>query len=760
MYSKFSIMKTFQYLSSKDKKKTEQPKLTFGKRIVFALITVLIPILILIILESGLRIFNYGYDLKLFNSSVLYPGYYEINRNVGKRYFTKFHATDPANDIFLIRKPDTCYRIFVLGCSTTRGFPYQSGTMFSRILNYRLQDAFPHKLIEVVNISMSAVNSFTVLDVIDEVLQQQPDAVLIYTGHNEYYGAMGVGSVENGGNQRWLKILHLKLNPFRTYQLIQQIISKTTKLLVKDESKGSLMERIVKEKSIVFGSPMYEEGIEQFRSNMSEIVEKVRKAGVPIIMSELVSNIRDQKPFKSIEIQNEPNADELYKQAQQLEKQGRYEEARRYYYNSKDYDAIRFRAPEAFNDVINNLGKTYHITIVPMKKYFENHSPDGLIGYNLMLEHLHPNINGYFLMSEAFFSAMRNEGLIAKKWDTTLIKSSEYYRNNWGFTTLDSLTGDLKIKMVLSGWPFQPDTVINMFKYTYLPKSHIDSVAFKCATEETVHIEDEHISLAKYYARQGDFHSAFEEYLSLIKCYPHVSDLYLDAVYYLMSAGEYKKSFELISEIPNRDNNFTALFQLGTIYLKLNMTDNAISSLNNALKIFRQGDNRKGVLISLYEAYKAKGYKIRQNQILAEIKTIDPKFHSEPGNIENSSIKKEVKALLSQATKLARQGNFDKSLQVLNQSLKIQETALANQMIGSILFQKKDIGALKYYEKAYAQDPEDPDILNNLIILYLIKKDIPNARKCLDEFRLVANDYEKIQRLEKLFDKTLKASGN
>jgi tetratricopeptide (TPR) repeat protein len=752
-------MKNRQDNSSKDNKIVKL-NLTPGKRVIYGFITILIPVVVLFLLEICLRIFSYGNNLELFSKSQLYPGYYEVNHKVGKRYFTKFNATDPANDIFLIKKPDTCYRIFVLGCSTTRGFPYQSGTMFSRILNYRLQDAFPHKLIEVVNISMSAVNSFTLLDLTNEVLQNKPDAVLIYTGHNEYYGAMGAGSVENGGNLRWLKLLHLKLVRFRTYQLVQKLITNTTRLLVKDESKGSLMERIAKEKSIEFGSSVYNKGIEQFSANMSEIIEKTKKAGVPIIISELVSNIKDQKPFKSIQTKKGLTAEEYYEKARQLELAGKYTEAKENYYKAKDYDAIRFRAPEAFNEVINNLGKTYRVPVVPMKEYFEKKSPNGLIGYNLMLEHLHPNLSGYFIMADAFFNALHHEGIISKSWDTTLFKSPEYYRYNWGFTELDSLVGDLKIKMISSGWPFQPDTVVNMFKFTYVPKTHIDSIAFKVVTEENIHIEDEHISIAKYFASRGDYHSAFKEYLSLIKCYPHVGDLYLDANYYLLSAGEYKKALELISEIPGKDSNYIALVQLGTIYLKLNRPDDAITSLNNALKIFRQGDDRKIVLKSLYEAYNSKGYKIKQNQILTELRSIDPSFHNEALSTGKAGIKKEAKELLTQAMNMARQGNFEQALQILYKSLKIQETALANQMIGSILFQKKDVNALQYYLKAYEEAPEDPSVLNNLVILYLIKKDLSNARKCLDEYRLVTNDYDKIQRLENLFDKAMKDPGN
>jgi hypothetical protein len=124
-----------------------------------------------------------------------------------------------------------------MGCSTTRGFPYEMGITFTRILNYRLQDVFPHKRIEVVNLAMAAVNSYTQADFIDEILEKKPDAILIYTGHNEYYGALGIGSIENGGNDRWLKRAHLKLVRLRTYQLIRNSLLVLPTSLVQKKMK-------------------------------------------------------------------------------------------------------------------------------------------------------------------------------------------------------------------------------------------------------------------------------------------------------------------------------------------------------------------------------------------------------------------------------------------------------------------------------------------------------------------------------------------
>jgi hypothetical protein len=46
--------------------------------------------------------------------------------------------------------------------------------------------AFPSREVEVISTAMAAVNSYALLDFADEIIAQQPDAVVIYVGHNEY----------------------------------------------------------------------------------------------------------------------------------------------------------------------------------------------------------------------------------------------------------------------------------------------------------------------------------------------------------------------------------------------------------------------------------------------------------------------------------------------------------------------------------------------------------------------------------------------
>jgi hypothetical protein len=106
----------------------------------FLLALIMLPVLFFALLEMGLRVFHYGENTKLFipipEEDSKYLG---VNPNVCKRYFSKIDfLPSPRKDLFLKNKPADCYRIFVLGGSTTAGFPYGNNLMFTRILHRRL----------------------------------------------------------------------------------------------------------------------------------------------------------------------------------------------------------------------------------------------------------------------------------------------------------------------------------------------------------------------------------------------------------------------------------------------------------------------------------------------------------------------------------------------------------------------------------------------------------------------------------------------
>ncbi|HYA15330.1 MAG TPA: hypothetical protein VEF33_13430, partial [Syntrophales bacterium] len=473
------------------------------KNILFHATLVIFPFLLLGMVEIALKLFGYGDDLSLFVSSPI-PGYYQINRKVAERFFSRSEITvpTPVSDYFLKEKPASGYRIFVLGESSVEGFPYDANLISTRILQRRLQDIFPDRTIEVVNLGMTAIDSYALLDFAKEILQQKPDAILIYAGHNEYYGALGVGSMENGSIPIWMKKLEMRLVHLRLYQLLGQGIASVARLIhpvTRTKAKETLMERMIGRDVIPFHSKMYYEGLRQFSDNIGELIIKMKDANVPVIISDLVSNVGHQPPFRSVQSGTYPDADSLYHDALRLEATSKFANAKKKFIEAKDLDAMRFRASEDMNSLIARLSDSLGVYHMSLKSLFENHSPNGIVGDNLMSDHLHPNIDGQFLIAEGFFNALKEHGMIEIDWDSSKIRPSSWYRNNWGFTTLDSMIAIIKIKHLKAGWPFQPENTVNNFRSVYTPHGIVDSLAFMTVEYVNFTPSMAHKKLASYY---------------------------------------------------------------------------------------------------------------------------------------------------------------------------------------------------------------------------------------------------------------------
>ena len=139
------------------------------------------------------------------------------------RSFVDFLHPDQ-RDYFKAEPDSNTFRIVVQGGSSAAGYPLYYGGSFSRMLEQRLLQSFPGKPIEVINTAMAAVNSYTLLDLADEIIEQRPDLVLIYAGHNEYYGSLGVGSAESLGRFPGMVNLYLELQHLRVvrYEMMHQ----------------------------------------------------------------------------------------------------------------------------------------------------------------------------------------------------------------------------------------------------------------------------------------------------------------------------------------------------------------------------------------------------------------------------------------------------------------------------------------------------------------------------------------------------------
>lgn len=426
------------------------------KALIFKTIAVLLPFLLLILLETILRLIGYGYDLRLFIEDDKNKDSWIMNPHASMRYFTdEENATIGTFESFRKRKSPETFRIFVLGESTTLGYPYMYNASFHRWLFYRLMHTFPERQFEIINLSLTAVNSYTVLGFAKELVNYQPDAVLIYCGQNEYYGTLGVGSSSQLGSNRFVIQSLLYLRSLRIVQLMGNGYSSIKGLFKgkRLDTRETLMKRMASKQEIPFKSAIYNRGIAQFQENIEDVCKVLTNKNIPVFVSNLVSNEKDLKPFISSIADTSASADAHYILGAKAYQTGDFVKAKQQYVQAKDLDLLRFRAPEALNRVIADLPNKFPtVYLVNTRKIFEANSPHNIIGNETILEHVHPNIFGYGLMSEAFYQSIKLHKLISQTWENEI--PFEKLQHEMPITTVDSLKGTYEIAVLKENWPF------------------------------------------------------------------------------------------------------------------------------------------------------------------------------------------------------------------------------------------------------------------------------------------------------------------
>lgn len=485
-------------------------------------IMLLIPIASLGIVEMGLRIAGFGKDIPLFIENPAHPDYLLPRPDILQRYFNaqQLPPLRMEANFFLKQKPADGFRVVVQGGSTAAGFPYGLGASIAGMLDQRLRQTLPNRTVEVVNTSMSAINSYMLLDMADDIIAQQPDAIVIYAGHNEYLGLFGVGSSFSVGG-RFITKAYFALYRLALVDALSQLLMPSKPAA--EFSSRTFMSQVAGDKQIRLNSSRYEQGIEQFRDNMLALLDKYQRANIPVFISTVASNIADQKPFASTSslnletlteqfggsqrqswdkqtlaklkntITQSDDANAHFWLAQQYQNVGEFKQAKQLFIQAKELDVLRFRAPEAINKTIRQLADSMdNVNLVDGYAAISKRSRGGIIGSNLMLEHLHPNVTGYFLIADAFYRTLMASPLVQDEQTTSHSGNPNVRMNSiedaWKHRPIiasEEYFGYAQIQTLLADYPFSatpqkvaltsPQDPIQRLGYRYF-RSEIDWV--------------------------------------------------------------------------------------------------------------------------------------------------------------------------------------------------------------------------------------------------------------------------------------------
>ncbi len=265
------------------------------------------PLLLLAGVELALRAAGYGYPASFFIASSE-PGTLISNRRYGWRFFPPRIARTPLP--MAVQAKARPHRIVVLGESAALGFP---DPMFG--FAHQLQALSGGIPVEVINTSMTAINSNVIREIAAESLRLKPDWIVIYMGNNEVVGPSG---------------LALQLRRLRLGQLLSPQAAPN------GQWRG--MEMFL-DRQMTAADPRLQAIYGRFRENLTSICRMALDSGARVVLSTVAVNLADNPPFAG-----EP--------ARQAFAAGDFAKAR-------DLDTLRFRADSRINAIIREVAAAF-----------------------------------------------------------------------------------------------------------------------------------------------------------------------------------------------------------------------------------------------------------------------------------------------------------------------------------------------------------------------------------------------------------------
>lgn len=601
---------------------------------------VLIPVLFFAATEGVLRLTDYGKDypvfVKLYEN---YPEYLFFNPEIPGKYFTAISRPPGViADGFREDKPVNGFRVFLLGESSAAGWPYVPNASIARRVKQRLQILYPDKEIEVVNLGVSAINTFLIRDILPAVLEQKPDCILIYTGHNEYYGALGIGSTQSFLPGRKLTNLYISLKKFRTFQLLENIIRSIRGSLVKQEEQAksgneTLMSRMIGNSTIPLNSAEYQNGLTQFEGNLSDILNMCKDKGIPVLLSRVASNISGMPPFVT-DAKETQAASQLFKKAEELLTAGKKDSALILFTLAKDTDPLRFRAPSAINTIISRLGAQYNFPVIAADSILNANDPTGITGKALMVDHLHPNVTGYSLIAKSFTAE-----LIRQRITPAPVVSSAHLDSvlsgNIIFTPLDSIIADIRIRILTGAYPFVPKGEPNKKLAEFIPRTQADTLAGKIVNGDLMWEEGHNAEFLRLTAEKK-YTEARSEVDALIFDRPMNIINYRNAAITFSGAQQFLMALPYFREVDKRAPDATSAKAIGSILLNnkqyaeakvylqksLNYNNNDAAVWYNLAGAMANTGDTKGAIAAIKESLRLKPGNPLAQQFLSQLQAL------------------------------------------------------------------------------------------------------------------------------------------
>lgn len=404
---------------------------------------VLVPTLILGLLELVLRIAGYGYPTSFFvprerdNQALL-----SVNHEFSRRFFPPALMRDAIPQWLSRKKSSDTYRIFLFGESAAMGDPDPAYGV-GRYLKILLEERYPETTFEVICTAMTAINSHAILPIARECAELDGDLWIVYMGNNEMVGSYGAGTVfSSKAPPLFIVRSLLALKTTRLGQLMEDLIRSHEGDSTAPDTWGGI--GMFGENLLQPDDPGRLTVYENFRGNLNDILRAGKRAGVPVLLSTVASNLKDCAPFASLHGDGMASTqlhewESHYAQGKACEAVGSFQEALDHYsraasldsdfaeleyrmgrcfleldhvdqahlafHQARDHDALAVRADTRINQIIREAviqSSDGSIALFDAEAILNHESPKGVAGREWFYEHVHFTLQGNYRLARLF----------------------------------------------------------------------------------------------------------------------------------------------------------------------------------------------------------------------------------------------------------------------------------------------------------------------------------------------------------------------
>lgn len=566
---------------------------------------VVLPLLLFVVWEGALRLVGCGYATGFFRAVRVGGADFLVNNDaLTLRFFPPELARWPNTLMIRATKPPDNTRIFVFGESAAMGDP-QPAYGASRYLEVLLRGRFPDRRFEIVNTSITAINSHVILPIAKDVAARgQGDVWIFYMGNNEMVGPFGAATVFGSrAPPLFLARLNLAIQETR----VGQVAAKWLRNLGDKSAYTSWggMQMFL-QNQVPPGDARKETVYRNFAANLREAVAAGLDSGAKVVLSTMSVNLRECPPFASHLNSNLPAAEqerftrlladgkslqqqsnsvaaaEQFTQATQVDPQFaeahfRWAEcllpldpatAREHFQRACDLDALPFRADTRINGVIREVAQgqaNERLALCDAEVELAKAAGSRVAGGESFYEHVHFNPEGNYRLGLAW--AQQVERLLPPA-------AKDKSLGVWAA----QVECDQALGLTIWNRHFLAQSVIRRLGQPPLNAQWNNAPRLRAALAEDQ-------ELLRRQAEPGAVQRTRESFQTLIQAAPEDPFLYEGQANFLEAIGEVKGAIAAYRRLNGlRPHEFYSCLQLGRLLGEVGQPEEAQSFLENATR--------------------------------------------------------------------------------------------------------------------------------------------------------------------------------